>query len=90
MEALGRTNICQKIGMAISYPPLETNHFNEDGRDQFRSKITVITLIPLILVFFSVAAIFFFPMFVDMPIRTDLTTSKLSYNFHMVSNATDA
>ena len=38
------------VGDIISFPPVETNYFNPNGEDLFRSKIQIILLIPTVLI----------------------------------------
>jgi len=68
LEAIKRTSVCKKIMNLLSTPALETNHFNADGTDLFRSQLQIFFVLPMLIALILMLLIFLYPVFVDMPI----------------------
>ena len=66
------------FGNLISFPPIQTNYFNPDGMDIFRSKIQIILLVPTVIIFFIMAIGESTLIFEDWYVRSDyyLSTEK--------------
>ena len=50
------------LGELISYPPLKTSHFNDDGTNFYRSKIQILIFLPSVLAIVLLAVIFILPL----------------------------
>jgi hypothetical protein len=84
----GKSKGLEIITRAISFPPVPTNHFNEDGNDNFRSRVQIFFCCPSVFFFLVIIVVLIIPLLYDVPIQTTLSVERLNYEFQIPANLT--
>lgn len=56
----------------LSYPPLQTYHFNEDGTNYYHSPSRIFFLLPIFMAVFILFILEIVPLFLDIPVESKL------------------
>ena len=69
----GRVQGWQRLARIMSYPPLTTNQFNEDGTETYRSRVMLAVFVPILLSLALVGVLYIYPLFYSLPISSEIT-----------------
>ena len=62
----------------LTFPPIQTNNFNNDKTDYFKSKIQIFVFLPSLIYIFMFMSFAIYPLFRSEPIDSEVFTTNFS------------